>query len=110
MSFKVISTVPFERKLKKLSKRYPSLKQDLLPILEELSENPTMGDSLGKSCYKIRVLITSKGKGKSGRARLITYVRIAKETVFLLELYDKSEKASISDQELKLLIEILAED
>lgn len=110
MSFDVIVTDPFERKLKKLANKHRSLKSDLLPIIEELAENPKLGTALGKECYKIRVAITSKGKGKSGGARLITYVRILKETVFLLDIFDKSDQESISDKELELLIELLAEE
>jgi hypothetical protein len=81
---------------------------DLAKVLDQLAETPTMGTPLGKDCYKIRVAITSKGKGKSGGARLITYVRIMKGSVFLLDIFDKSEQASISDRELSLLIQILA--
>lgn len=110
MSFDVIATEPFERKLKKLSKKHKSLKTDLLAVVEELAENPTIGTPLCKECYKIRVAITSKGKGKSGGARVITYVRILKETVFLLDIYDKSRQATIPDKELKLLIDLLAEE
>ena len=110
MSFEVIATSPFERKLKKLAKKYRSLRADLLPIIEELSENPEFGTPLGKACYKIRVAIASKGKGKSGGARVITYVRVLKEKVFLLDIYDKSEQESISSKELELLIALLADD
>lgn len=109
MSFDVIATEPFERKLKKLSKKYKSLKTDLSLVIDELYDNPTLGTPLGKDCYKIRMVITSKGKGKSGGARLITYVRIVKNRVFLLDIYDKAAQATISDKELKLLIELLAE-
>jgi len=35
MSFNVIATVPFERKLKRLAKKYKSLKTDLLTIVNE---------------------------------------------------------------------------
>lgn len=66
MSFDVIATSPFERKLKRLSKKYKSLPKDLLPIIEKLSEQPTLGTPLGKNCFKIRIAITSKSKGKSG--------------------------------------------
>ncbi len=110
MSFEVIATDPFARKLKKLAKKYKSLKSDLLYILEELKENPKLGIPLGKECYKIRVAISSKGKGKSGGARLITYVRIINNTIYLIDIYDKSNQATISDKELKLLIELLAEE
>jgi mRNA-degrading endonuclease RelE of RelBE toxin-antitoxin system len=82
MSFEVIATEPFERKLKKLAKKYKSFKADLTPIIDELADNPSLGTPIGKDCYKIRVAITSKRKGKSGGARLITYVRIVKSRVF----------------------------
>ena len=76
MNYDVRATDPFERKFKKLAKKHLSLKSDLLPIIEELVENPKLGTALGKECYKIRVAISSKNKGKSGGARLITYVSI----------------------------------
>lgn len=74
MSFEVIATKPFERKLKRLAKKHKSLKTDLLEVVEELSENPNLGTPIGSDCHKIRIAISSKGKGKSGGARLITYV------------------------------------
>ena len=110
MSFDIVATEPFERKLKKLAKKYRSIKSDLLPIIDELTENPSIGTPLGKECYKVRIAISSKGKGKSGGGRLITYVRILKETVFLLDIYDKSDQDTISDKDLKLLIELLSEE
>lgn len=67
-----------------------------------------MGISIGRDCYKIRVAISSKGKGKSGGARLITYARVVKNTVFLMDIYDKSEQANISDDELEQIIDILS--
>lgn len=69
-------------------------------MVESLEDNPLMGTSIGKDCYKIRMPIRSKGKGKSGGARVITYVKIVDETVYLLSIYDKSEQASISEKEI----------
>lgn len=109
MSFNIIATEPFERKLKRLAKKYKSLKADLIDIIEQLEENPTIGTPIGKDCFKIRVAVSSKGIGKSGGARMITYVRIVNNTVFLMDIYDKSEQATISDKELQLLIDILAQ-
>ena len=107
MSFEVIATEPFERKLKRLGKKYRSLAKDLAAVFDSLSHNPRQGDSLGKNCYKVRVAIASKGQGKSGGARMITYVRIVKNIVFLLDIYDKGEQSTISDKELQQLINIL---
>ena len=110
MSFEVIATDPFERKLKRLAKKNKSIALDLSSIFEELEENPTLGVYLGKNCYKIRVAISSKGKGKSGGARIITYVRVVKNTVFLMDIFDKTEQSTITDKEIQILINTLAED
>jgi mRNA-degrading endonuclease RelE of RelBE toxin-antitoxin system len=109
MSFNIIAPEPFARKLKKLAKKYRSLKEDLLPLLNELETNPTLGIPLGKDCYKIRLSISSKGKGKSGGARIITYVRVINKSVFLIDIFDKSEQSNITEKELIMLIEILAD-
>lgn len=109
MSFEIKVTEPFQRKLKRLAKKYKSIKQDLGFVLQELENNPEMGVFIGKNCYKIRIAIQSKGKGKSGGARMITYVRILKNTIFLLDIFDKSEQPNIFDKELQMLIEMLAE-
>lgn len=74
MSFDVIATEPFERKLKRLAKKYKSLASDLASTIEQLIENPILGTPIGKDCYKIRIAVTSKSKVKSGGARMITYV------------------------------------
>lgn len=97
-------TRKFNREAKCLDKKFPSFKTDLATKLEQLLENPYEGESLGQSCYKVRLAITSKGKGKSGGARLITFVKIEKEIIFLLTIYDKSEKENIDTDELTDLL------
>jgi mRNA-degrading endonuclease RelE of RelBE toxin-antitoxin system len=108
MSYKVESTPPFEKQAKKLAKKYPSLKNDLFQLVESLEINPTQGTSLGNNFYKIRLAITSKAKGKSDGARVITFVKIVNKIVFLASIYDKSEQEDISDKELKWLAEIIS--
>lgn len=109
MSYSIIATELFDRKVKRLAKKHISLKADLKEVFEKLEENPTLGMPIGKDCYKVRIAITSKGKGKSGGARMITYVRIVGQNIFLIDIYDKSEQANISDKELQLLIDLLAQ-
>ena len=104
MPYNVVTTPPFEKNFKRLKKKYFSLKEDLLDLIERLSENPIIGDSLGNSNYKIRLQITSKNKGKSGGARVITHVYVEKETVYLLAIYDKSEVESISQASINELL------
>ena len=104
MSYKTTTTSRFEREAKKLLKKYPSLKSDLKELIGQLSENPALGTPIGKDCFKIRLAITSKGKGKSGGARVITFVYFKVETIYLISIYDKSERDSISDNEIEDLI------
>jgi len=109
MNFNVLTTRLFERKLKFLAKKYPSIANDLNELEKTLAENPTLGEPLGKDCYKIRMAITSKGKGKSSGARIITYIRVLKNTVYLINIYDKSEQVTISQTELKMIINEMVE-
>ena len=109
MSYNIIAVPTFRKELKKLAKKYHSLKTDLSVLFESLEENPVQGTSLGKNCYKIRLAVSSKGKGKSGGARLITNFVIAEETVYLLSIYDKSEKENLTDKELDELLEEVPE-
>ena len=104
MKYKIFSIPPFERQLKRLAKKFPSLKAEYATLIEELEENPTKGTSLGNNCFKIRLSIASKSRGKIGGARVITHIYIENETVFLLAIYDKSEQSDISDKELKKLL------
>ncbi|HET6558521.1 MAG TPA: type II toxin-antitoxin system RelE/ParE family toxin [Prolixibacteraceae bacterium] len=104
MSYDIIVTSAFERDVKVLLKKYKSLKDDLASLFKSLENEPINGKALGKDCYKIRMAITSKGKGKSGGARVITCVKITSENIYLLTIYDKSEKEDISEKELNELL------
>jgi len=71
-----------------------------------LKTTPGLGIAIGKNCYKIRLSIKSKGKGKSGGARVITHliVNIEDETLYLLKIYDKADQDNIGETELKQLL------
>lgn len=107
MSYSVKIIPKFEKELKRLAKKYPSIKSDFSMFLNSVKENPTQGISLGNECYKIRFAISSKSKGKSGGARVITCFKIVNETVFLLTIFDKSEQENISGKELKELLRFI---
>jgi len=107
-------TSNFKKEAKPLLKRHRSLNKDLADLEKELYNNPTLGTHLGNNTHKIRIKISSKGKGKSGGARVISYVEtelivnletnISQTTVNLISIYDKSETEAITDKELKRLI------
>jgi hypothetical protein len=108
MKVTISTTDEFDRRARRLAKKYKSLKDDLRTFQQEIMENPLMGIDLGRGVRKIRMAITSKGKGKSGGARVITYaadiiVQQQEGELILLSIYDKSNQSTISDKEIKRL-------
>ncbi|KAF0239051.1 MAG: hypothetical protein FD181_436 [Prolixibacteraceae bacterium] len=110
MNYSVIATQRFEKELKRLAKKYPFLKAEFSILIHQMNQFPEKGVYIGNNCYKIRLAISSKGKGKSGGARVISYVYSFKETVYLLTVYDKNEKSGLKPNELKEMIENLVLD
>ena len=104
MKYEVLTIPPFDRQMKRLAKKFPSLKAEYSALIKELEENPEEGIPMGNDCFKIRLAIASKGRGKSGGARVITHFYVENEIVFLLSIYDKSEQDDISDKELRELL------
>jgi mRNA-degrading endonuclease RelE of RelBE toxin-antitoxin system len=97
----------FEKSLKRLNKKYPSLKADYLAFLCDLEENPTMGDEIFPNCRKVRVAIKSKGKGKSGGARVIFYFEIVEDKIILLFIYDKSEMENVQTAFIEQILQTI---
>ena len=107
MSYNVDTISTFRREAKKLIRKYPSLKKELEQLIENLSADPTQGTALGKNCYKLRLAIASKNTGKSGGARIITHIVIAEDTVYLLSIYDKSDKDTLTDKQISELLDYI---
>ncbi len=107
MSYKVDTIAPFRKEAKKLIKKYPSLKNELEELGNRLSDDPTTGTALGNNCFKIRLAINSKGKGKSGGARVITHFYVSEGMIFLLSIFDKSIRENISDSQIKALLKMI---
>ena len=100
----IIVSSHFERAAKRLFKKYPSLKTEIGALVESLETIPVQGIFIGRDCYKIRISIASKGRGKSGGGRVITCFRVLKDTVHLLTIYDKSEREDLAPGELDDLL------
>ena len=125
MSCKIITYPLFERSIKKLGKKYRSIKDDYQRLLNELNENPLTGSDLGRGLHKVRMAISAsdlgrglhkvrmaisaKGKGKSGGARIITLIiSYTQENaeIGLLYIYDKSERETLTDAELTHILRL----
>ena len=110
MSYNVKTTSNFEREAKALFKRHRSLKNDLSIFIDSLEQNPFQGDELTPGVRKIRMAITSKGRGKSGGARIITYTVVISENfgnAYLLSIYDKSDFSTVDIAEINNMINSL---
>lgn len=98
---------PFAKESKRFRKHYASFDNDLEKFLADLAENPNLGTDLGNGIRKIRMQITSKGKGKSGGMRVISvniYATVTETTVNLLYIYDKAERSTITKKEIEALL------
>ena len=100
MNFEIVRTNEFSKHLKALGKKYPSIKKNYSLLLDKLIENPLTGTPLGSNWMRV----SSKNVGKSGGARVITYVKVINKRITLLDIYDKADKDSISEKELSALI------
>jgi hypothetical protein len=112
MANQVIPTELFESKFKRLKKKFLTLEQEMRELTEALEITPTIGTALGSGLYKIRLGSKSKGGGKSGGFRVITY--LVSETqegtdVYLIMMFDKSEESNIKKEILVKIIKQLFE-
>lgn len=104
MAFRLVPTPLFAKQVKALAKKYRSLGDDLLELGMRLAEEPWSGTGLGNGMYKVRLAIRSKGKGKSGGARVITYVVTEDKEVYMLSIYDKSDIDSLDTKTIKSMV------
>jgi mRNA-degrading endonuclease RelE of RelBE toxin-antitoxin system len=107
MQNKLLLTSFFLKKAKRLLKKYKTLEENLKSLEQSLVANPKIGVSYGSGIYKVRLADESKGKGKSGGFRIITYV--IEETseatyIYLITIFDKSEEASIDKDDIKKIL------
>lgn len=107
MEYRIKTAHSFEKALKRLGKRYVSIVNDYAALLTELHANPQLGTDLGGGLRKIRMRIASKGKGKSGGARVIPFtviVAVDETEVNLLYIYNKAERSTVTAVELDELL------
>ncbi len=101
----------FVRQAKRFTKKYKTFVDDFASFLISIKENPFQGVDLGGGKRKIRMAVSSKGKGKSGGLRVITFnVQTIDNECFLVNLitlYDKNEISNVSDKYINQIIKNL---
>lgn len=97
----------FKSAYKHLKKKYPSFEKNFLELQRSLLQNPDQGTPITLGLSKVRMAITSKGKGKSGGARIIMQVRKLPDRLLFLFVYDKNEIQNVNDDYLRALLKTL---
>ena len=108
MSYEIRVVDEFKRDVKKLFKKYRSIKSDILELIKRLEKDYTIGIDLGSNLYKIRVKNSDIG-GKSGGYRVIYYTRLANNRIYLLTIFSKTQKENIDVKKLKPIIDEIEE-
>lgn len=103
MNYKIETIPRFEKDVKKLKKKFPKIKSDLLQFINELSSNPELGNHLGENIFKVRISNSSIPTGKSGGFRIITYYK-NEEILYLVTIYSKTEQDTILTEKLRQIV------
>ena len=109
MNYDVIVVDEFKKDVKKLFKKYRSIKKDILELVEKLEEEYNIGINLGNNLYKIRVKNSDMG-GKSGGYRVVYYVKLPNDKIYLLTIFSKTQKENIDIKSLTPIIDGIEED
>jgi len=96
---KIFFSKYFKNQLKKLKKKFPNIKEDLLKNLKEINLSKEI--HIGRSIYKVRIKSSDQNKGKSGGFRSYVYLYQNKNLLVPLCIYHKSQRVSITENELK---------
>lgn len=105
MKYQVIPTPRFQKESKKIVRKYSDFREDLSNLIDSLAIQPEQGNYLGEGIYKLRVSISGKSSGKSYSARVLLAIITIRKQVYLLSVYDKSDKKDITVTEIKAMIE-----
>ena len=105
---KVYTFPEFDKSLIKLSKKYQSLKTEYLEFIDQIEKEGIQGVSLGNGVYKTRLAVKSKGKGKSGGLRVISYQDVIltqhDNSIYLVAIYDKSNLSSMGTKQINQIL------
>lgn len=107
MANSITYTPRFAKDAKPFLKKFHSFGETLQLLEKELLENPRIGDSYGSNIYKIRVADESKGKGKRGGFRVITYLVDESEDsthIYMITVFDKSEESTMKKKVVEEII------
>lgn len=107
MTVRVELSDHFEKELRRLYRKYPSVLSEVEALVTQLERGDLPGDkipNIGYNVYKVRLRNPSAGRGKRGGFRAIYYVQHT-NLIGLITIYFKSDQADIHAERLQALIE-----
>jgi mRNA-degrading endonuclease RelE of RelBE toxin-antitoxin system len=104
MKLRIVEKSSYKKAVKKLSKHYKNIQNDINQFLDTLQSIRDLGIELKSNIYKVRIANSDKNKGKSAGYRLISYLKIVDDELYLLYIYDKSKIENLTENEIDKLI------
>lgn len=107
MKYNILTLPEFDKAFKMMLKKYPSIKKDISDFKTGLLNGKNLGVDLGGNIRKVRMQIESKGTGKRGGARIITYtmfLSVESKNIILVTMYEKGKQESIPIKEIKAIL------
>lgn len=97
-------TDTFAKAVKKLQKRFKNIENDCNKFIDTIKTTDNLGTDLGGGVYKVRIANSDKQTGKSSGYRLISYLKLIDNTLYLMYIYDKSDLDTVSEKQIDTLI------
>jgi len=110
-TIEIAFTPEFKRNLRALAKKYPNIRSDVQPIIEQIQHGDFVGDQVqgtGYTIFKVRIRNSDVSRGKSGGYRVIYYLKTA-AAVILVTIYSKTEQSDISPAKIRKILAELSE-
>lgn len=103
-NFIIKDTSTFNKEVKKLKKRFRNIEKDYMDFINSIENIDDLGIHLGNNIYKVRIINSDKNSGKSSGYRLISYLKLIENELYLIYIYDKSDLENISEKEIDKII------
>ena len=92
------------KEVKKLKKRYKHIEKDYIDFINSIKSIDDLGINLGNNIFKVRIANSDKNRGKSSGYRLISYLKLIENELYVIYIYDKSDMENINENEIDKLI------
>ena len=110
-SVEVFFTPEFKRNVRALAKKYPHIRSDIQPFIEQIQSGEWIGDKIqgtGYAIFKVRIRNSDVSRGKSGGYRAIYYLKTP-TTIILVTIYSKTEQSDISPARIRKILSEFSE-